>query len=82
MSLPKTVNPAAIRHLPPPVRQAFENAFAAALHPVFIVAAAVSVLAFALAWLAATRCRSARRRRPDDAIPPPRNEDAAREAAA
>ena len=31
--------------------QAFEDAFAAALHPVFLVAAAVSVLAFALTWM-------------------------------
>jgi hypothetical protein len=49
--IPKTVNPAIVRHLPPAARQAFEDAFAAALHPVFIVAAAVSILAFALTWL-------------------------------
>jgi len=29
----------------------FEEAFAAALHPVFLTAAGVSLVAFALAWL-------------------------------
>jgi hypothetical protein len=33
------------------VRSLFEQAFAAALHPVFLTAAGVSVIAFALAWL-------------------------------
>jgi predicted MFS family arabinose efflux permease len=79
--IPKTVNPAAIRHLPPAARQAFEDAFAAALHPVFIVAAAVSLLAFALAWLLReVPLRSATR--PDEAVPPARGETAAHEAAA
>jgi hypothetical protein len=49
--LPKAGNPAAIRALPPDVRSIFEQAFAAALHPVFLTAAAVSLLAFALTWL-------------------------------
>ncbi len=79
--IPKTVNPATVRHLPPALRQAFEDAFAAALHPVFIVAAAVSVLAFALAWLLReVPLRTATQA--GDAIPPPRDESAAREAAA
>jgi hypothetical protein len=33
------------------VRNAFEDAFAAALHPVFLSAAAVALAAFALTWL-------------------------------
>jgi hypothetical protein len=33
------------------VRSAFEQAFAVALHPVFLTAAGVALLAFALAWL-------------------------------
>jgi hypothetical protein len=33
------------------VRSIFQEAFAAALHPVFLMAAGVSLLAFALAWL-------------------------------
>jgi EmrB/QacA subfamily drug resistance transporter len=48
---PQADNPAAIRALPTAVRSLFEEAFAAALHPVFMTAAAVSLLAFALAWL-------------------------------
>jgi hypothetical protein len=49
--LPKAGNPAAIRALPPAARLIFEEAFAAALHPVFLMAAGVSLLAFALTWL-------------------------------
>src|SRR4030095_4515083 len=48
---PQADNPAAIRALPPNVRSLFEQAFAAALHPVFLTAAGVSLIAFALAWL-------------------------------
>jgi predicted MFS family arabinose efflux permease len=48
---PQAGNPAAIRALPPGVRSIFEEAFAAALHPVFLMAAGVSLIAFALAWL-------------------------------
>ena len=40
-----------IRALPPAARSAFEEAFAAALHPVFLTAAGVALLAFALSWL-------------------------------
>ena len=62
------------------MRSVFEQAFAAALHPVFLTAAGVAVLAFALAWLLrevplATSTRSA------DAIPPLRDERSAVEAA-
>jgi EmrB/QacA subfamily drug resistance transporter len=49
--LPETNDPAAIRALPAPVRNAFEDAFAAALHPVFLTAAAAALSAFALTWL-------------------------------
>ena len=49
--IPKTINPAGIRKLPPAAHAAFADAFAAALHPVFLVAAGISVLAFALTWL-------------------------------
>jgi EmrB/QacA subfamily drug resistance transporter len=49
--VPETNDPATIRALPPPVRSAFEDAFAAALHPVFLTAAAVALSAFALTWL-------------------------------
>jgi EmrB/QacA subfamily drug resistance transporter len=49
--IPRTINPAGIRHLPPVEHAAFADAFAAALHPVFFVAAGVSVVAFLLSWL-------------------------------
>jgi EmrB/QacA subfamily drug resistance transporter len=48
--IPKTLNPAGIRHLPPQSHAAFADAFAAALHPVFLTATAVSLVAFALTW--------------------------------
>jgi EmrB/QacA subfamily drug resistance transporter len=49
--IPKTINPAGIKQLPPAAHAAFTEAFAAALHPVFLTAAGISVLAFALTWL-------------------------------
>jgi EmrB/QacA subfamily drug resistance transporter len=49
--VPTTINPAGIRHLPPAQHQAFADAVATALHPVFLVAGGVSLLAFALTWL-------------------------------
>ena len=48
--VPKTINPAGIRHLPTAAHTAFADAFAAALHPVFFVAAGISVIAFLLTW--------------------------------
>jgi EmrB/QacA subfamily drug resistance transporter len=71
--IPKVINPAGIRHLPPAEHQAFADAVATALHPVFLVAGAVSLVAFALTWLlreVPLRTRS----QPGDAIPPPRDE--------
>jgi MFS family permease len=47
----RTASPAAIRHLPAAARHAYAGAIAAALHPVFIVAAGISVVAFLLTWL-------------------------------
>ncbi|HEY0415277.1 MAG TPA: MDR family MFS transporter [Gaiellaceae bacterium] len=49
--IPKTINPAGIKHLPPLAHSAFTHAFAAALQPVFLTAAAVSLVAFMLTWL-------------------------------
>jgi EmrB/QacA subfamily drug resistance transporter len=78
--LPKTTDPHTIGQLPPKVHAAFEGAFAAALQPVFLMAAGISLLAFALAWLLhevplRTGTHAA------DAIPPPRDPRAATEAA-
>jgi EmrB/QacA subfamily drug resistance transporter len=47
----KNASPALVRALPPPVRSAYEHAVAASLHPVFVVAAAVSAAAFLLTWV-------------------------------
>ena len=46
----KTVSPQAVRHLPAAVHAAYAAAIAAALHPVFVVAALISVIAFVLTW--------------------------------
>ena len=37
--------------MPPAVHNAYIQAFSAALHPVFIVAAAISAVAFGLTWM-------------------------------
>jgi EmrB/QacA subfamily drug resistance transporter len=50
-SIPKTINPAGIKNLPRAQHQAFADAVATALHPVFLVAGGVSILAFLLTWL-------------------------------
>jgi EmrB/QacA subfamily drug resistance transporter len=49
-SLPAAIGPAAVRELPTPVRTAYIEAFTDALHPVFLSAAAVAAIGFALAW--------------------------------
>ena len=47
---PKTVAPATVRNLPPHLHSVYVHAFAAALHPVFLVGAVIAVLSFALTW--------------------------------
>jgi EmrB/QacA subfamily drug resistance transporter len=49
--LPASSDPHAIANLPPPLHDAYVSAFAAALRPVFLVAAVISAVAFALTWL-------------------------------
>ena len=49
--VPAAANPAVVRHLPAAVRAPYIDAFAAALQPVFRLAAAVSVVGFLLSWL-------------------------------
>ena len=44
-------SPAAVQHLPPVIHAAYIAAYAAALHPVFLTAAAVMLGAFGLSWL-------------------------------
>jgi MFS family permease len=68
--VPKVINPEGIKHLPAAAHDAFSHAFAAALQPVFLTAAGVSLLAFALAWLLHdVPLRTAEK--PGEAIPPP-----------
>jgi EmrB/QacA subfamily drug resistance transporter len=49
--VPAVANPAAVKQLPPAVHAAYIDAFAVSLRPVFLAAAAISILAFALSWL-------------------------------
>jgi hypothetical protein len=50
-TIPNTINPAGIKNLPPAQHHAFADAVATALHPVFLVAGGVSIVAFLLTWL-------------------------------
>ena len=47
---PVHASPAAIQHLPPAIHAVYVETVAVALHPVFLTAAAVMVVAFALSW--------------------------------
>ncbi|WP_246024754.1 MDR family MFS transporter [Paraburkholderia dinghuensis] len=51
VELPKPLTPEVIRHLPPALHADYLNAFAGALHTVYLLAACVVVFAFAFAWL-------------------------------
>jgi len=51
VELPQPLTPDAIHHLPTTLRDGYLNAFAGALHTVYLVAACVVVFAFVLAWL-------------------------------
>jgi EmrB/QacA subfamily drug resistance transporter len=48
---PASASPAALQHLPPLLHAIYIAAVAAALHPVFLTAAAVMLVAFGLSWL-------------------------------
>jgi hypothetical protein len=50
-AIPQTINPAGIKSLPAPEHQAYADAVATALHPVFLVAGGISIVAFLLTWL-------------------------------
>jgi EmrB/QacA subfamily drug resistance transporter len=49
--LPRSVTPETVRHLPPALHETYVHAVSLALHPVFLVGAAVAAVAFALTWL-------------------------------
>jgi EmrB/QacA subfamily drug resistance transporter len=50
VATPKTASPELVKHLPPPVRHAYIEAVTLSLHPLFLTAAAITVLAFVLTW--------------------------------
>jgi hypothetical protein len=47
---PRTPTPAIVNQLPPEVHAKYVAAFAASLHPVFVVAAVISAVSFLLTW--------------------------------
>jgi len=49
--LPAATDPGAIAALPPALKAVYLDVFTAALHPVFVTAAAIAAIAFALTWL-------------------------------
>jgi DNA-binding MarR family transcriptional regulator len=49
--VPTAANPAIVHRLPAAIRTPYISAFAAALQPVFVTAAAVALFAFLLSWL-------------------------------
>jgi EmrB/QacA subfamily drug resistance transporter len=49
-ALPSRLGPEQIDALPPAIREPYVAAYAAALRPVFLIAAAIAVAAFVLAW--------------------------------
>ncbi|WP_321956002.1 MDR family MFS transporter [Paraburkholderia bannensis] len=51
VELPQPLTPEVIRHLPPALHAQYLDAFAGALHTVYLSAACVVVLAFVLSWL-------------------------------
>jgi predicted MFS family arabinose efflux permease len=79
--VPTTINPVGIRHLPAAEHQAFADAVATALHPVFLVAGGVSLVAFALTWLL-REVPLQGRTQVGDAIPAPGDEHERASAAA
>ena len=51
MHVPTSASPAVVHQLPPAIHALYVAAVAAALHPVFLIAAAVMLGAFGLSWL-------------------------------
>jgi EmrB/QacA subfamily drug resistance transporter len=49
-NIPTSPNPAALKRLPAALHSVYVNAIADALHPVFLAASGIVVLAFALSW--------------------------------
>ena len=51
VAAPKTASPVLVKHLPLPVRHGYIEAVTLSLQPLFLTAAAITVLAFALSWM-------------------------------
>jgi hypothetical protein len=49
--MPGHASPALLRQLPPAIHEAYVAAYAAALHPVFLTASGVMLIAFGLSWM-------------------------------
>jgi EmrB/QacA subfamily drug resistance transporter len=49
--VPTGANPEVVKHLPPAIHAPYIASFAAALQPVFLAAAGISLVAFGLSWL-------------------------------
>jgi EmrB/QacA subfamily drug resistance transporter len=79
--IPDATDPQTIHNLPVAARTAYQDAIALALHPVFLTAAGVSLLAFALTWLL-REVPLRTEAHAGEAIPPLRDERSAAEAAA
>jgi MFS family permease len=49
--IPKAANPQVVKHLPPAIHAPYIQSFVDALQPVFLTAAGITAVAFALTWL-------------------------------
>jgi EmrB/QacA subfamily drug resistance transporter len=78
--LPSTLTPSTIRQLPAGIHGVVVDSYALALHPVFLAAAGISLIAFALTWLVRDLPLRAHPQA-GDALPPPRDEDSVPAAA-
>ena len=78
-----SIEPSALRNLPAPIRDAYIGGFTSSLTTVFVVAGAVCVVAFLLAWLIEERPlrQTIETTGLDDAFAPPRDTDSMRELA-
>jgi DNA-binding MarR family transcriptional regulator len=80
--VPTAANPAVVHHLPAAVRAPYLEAFAAAIHPVFVVAAGISFCAFVLTWAlpeVALRGRTAEAEGVGESFASPRDDSSERE---
>ncbi len=81
--LPAAADPASIQQLPPAVHELYVNALTDALQPVFLAAAGVALLAFALTWFLVEVPLRTSAKAPDigDGFQPAHDDDRLREVA-